>query len=81
MVTVSSEMTYSADDLELEGARRLCLSERSYNSVILLTAEISSLRTRSVTMTCIIAKKKKEKKCTSFFIAQLAGVIKVEIQG
>lgn len=80
MVTVSSEMTYSADDLELEGARRLCLSERSYNSVILLKAEISSLRTRSVTMTCIIAKKK-EKKCTLFFIAQLAGVIKVEIQG
>lgn len=60
MVTVSSEMTYSADDLELEGARRLCLSEHSYNSVILLKAEISSLRTRSVTMTCIIAKKKKK---------------------
>lgn len=66
MVTVSSEMTYSADDLELEGARRLCLSERSYNSVILLKAEISSLRTRSVTMTCIIAKKKKKRNVPRF---------------
>lgn len=66
MVTVSSEMTYSADDLELEGARRLCLSERSYNSVILLKAEISSLRTRSVTMTCIIAKKRKKRNVPRF---------------
>lgn len=71
MVALSSETAYSADDLELEWARRRCLSERSYNSVILLKAEISPLRTRSVAVTSVVAKKPKS---ASFFYAATSWV-------
>lgn len=56
-VIISSETAYSVDDLELDWARKLCLSQHSYTSVILLKAEISLLKTRSDSVTSTMEKK------------------------